>query len=234
MADYYTLVVALPWLQEQMEKCTQLPLSRIALEKRLTLLSDADRQLLNLAEQLYHLPSKGDSTLPDRDRVMQWQRQLDSFPSEALRASIGLRLEMQTLLAAFRYRRRPETSVEHFQGFGRWTPWIRRHWQEPFFGLETQVDYLEELGLLFEQGRTGDLQTRMDDYLWQNLLATERSHHFTLETVICFVLRWGLAEKRLSGDADAALTAFEGLSDELMHSSGIQQQLANMFEEFNA
>lgn len=234
MADYYTLVVALPWLHEQMEKCNQLPLSRIALEKRLSLLSDEDKRLLHLAEQLYHPLAKGDTSLPDRNRVMQWQQQLDSFPSAALRASIGLRLEMQTLLAALRYRRRSDTSAEHFQGFGRWTAWIRRHWQEPFFGLETQVDYLEELALLFEQGRTGDLQTRMDQYLWQNLLATERSHHFTLETVICFVLRWGLAEKRLSGDAEAALAAFEGLGDELMHSSGIQQQLEQMFEEFNA
>ncbi|QEW07873.1 DUF2764 family protein [Nitrincola iocasae] len=234
MADYYTLVVALPWLHEQMEKCTQLPLSRIALEKRLSLLSDADLQLLRLAEQLYHPVAKGDTSLPDRNRVMQWQQQVDRFPSEALRANIGLRLEMQTLLAALRYRRRPDTSAEHFYGFGRWAPWIRRHWQEPYFGLESQVDYLEELALLFEQGRTGELQNRMDQYLWRDLLATERSHHFTLETVICFVLRWGVAERRLSGDADAALTAFEALSGELMQSSGIQQQLEQMFEEFNA
>ncbi|KDE40315.1 V-type ATP synthase subunit C [Nitrincola lacisaponensis] len=229
MADYYTLVTGLPWLPEQMEKCTQLPLSRIALERRLTLLNETDQKVLRSAEALYH-PSLSNMQ-PDQARVQAWQQQVDQLPSETLRQVVGLRLEIQTLLAALRYRRRPDTQAEHFQGFGRWTQWIRQHWKEPLFGLEGRLEFLEHWGELFAQGQTGDLQTQVDLYLWRQLLAVERSHHFTLETVVCFVLRWGLAERRLRSDPDAALNEFQALGDALLQHSGIQQRLTQLFED---
>lgn len=231
MADYYTLVTSLPWLPEQIEKCTQMPLSRIALNRRLTLLNSIDQHYLASAEQMYH-PSLIEIQ-PDRERVQQWQKQIDELPSTVLRDVLMQRLEMQTLIAALRYRRRPNTSSEHFYGFGRWTEWIRHHWKEPLFGLESQVEPLEQWGELFTQGHTGELQFQMDRYFWRQLLAVERSHHFSLETVVCFVLRWGIAERRLNSDADTALNDFQTLGDALLHSSGIQQQLNTLFEDMN-
>ncbi|TVQ68756.1 MAG: DUF2764 family protein [Oceanospirillales bacterium] len=231
MADYYTLVTCLPWLPEQMEKCTQLPLSRIALNRRLTLLNAEDQQSLAIAEALYH-PSVT-KVQPDRERVQQWQKQIAELPSLVLQDLVTQRLEVQTLLAALRYRKRPNTSAEHFYGYGRLTEWIKSHWKEPLFGLETQIEPLEQWGELFNHEHTGDLQHQMDRYFWQQLLAVERSHHFTIETVVSFVLRWGIAERRLKSDADAALVDFQTLSDTLLHSSGIQQQLNSLFEDMN-
>ncbi|EXJ11336.1 DUF2764 family protein [Nitrincola nitratireducens] len=231
MADYYTLVTCLPWLPEQMEKCSQLPLSRIALNRRLSLLDSHDQQGLAVAEALYH-PNLA-NTQPDRERVLLWQKQIAELPSRVLQEVITQRLEIQTLLAALRYRRRPNTSAEHFYGYGRWTEWIRQHWKDPLFALETQIPLLERWGELFNQGHTGELQFEMDRYFWQQLLAVERSHHFSVETVVCFVLRWGIAERRLKSDADAALADFQLLSDTLLHNSGIQQQLNSLFEDIN-
>jgi len=231
VADYYTLVTCLPWLPEQMEKCTQLPLSRIALNRRLSLLGAEDLQRLAVAETLYH-PTLTDMQ-PDRERVQLWQKQIAELPSVVLQDVITQRLEIQTLLAALRYRRRPNTSAEHFYGYGRWTEWIRHHWKEPLFALETQIAPLEHWGELFNNGHTGDLQFQIDRYFWQQLLAVERSHHFSVETVVSFVLRWGIAERRLKSDADAALADFQILSDTLLHSSGIQQQLNSLFEDMN-
>lgn len=233
MSVYYTLVVSLPWLPEQMLKCKELPLSRIALDKRLTLLDDIDQQQLALAERLYHQDIAALWNGPDRDLVTRWQRQLDTIHSQVIRERITVRLELQTLLAALRYRQRSDTSAEHFRGFGRWTEQIRRHWQEPLFGLEERIPYLSEMGPLFQQGLSGDLQEQLDAFLWQDLLRSERSHHFSLETVVCFVLRWGLAEKRLLSDADQALAHFESMSAELLDTSGIQRQLEQRFEEFS-
>jgi len=231
VADYYTLVTCLPWLPEQMEKCTQLPLSRIALNRRLTLLSEEDQQSLAIAEALYH-PSVTE-VQPDRERVQQWQKQIAELPSLVLQELVTQRLEVQTLLAALRYRKRPNTSAEHFYGYGRLTEWIKSHWKEPLFALETQIEPLEQWGELFNHEHTGDLQHQMDRYFWQQLLAVERSHHFSIETVVSFVLRWGIAERRLKSDADTALVDFHTLSDTLLHSSGIQQQLNSLFEDMN-
>ena len=231
MADYYTLVTCLPWLPEQMDKCTQLPLSRIALNRRLTLLSAEDQQCLAVAESLYHLSVT--EVQPDRERVKQWQKQIVELPSLILQDLITQRLEVQTLLAALRYRKRPNTSAEHFYGYGRLTEWIKTHWKEPLFALETQVQPLEQWGELFNHEHTGDLQYQIDRYFWQQLLAVERSHHFSIETVVSFVLRWGIAERLLKSDADTALVDFHTLSDTLLHSSGIQQQLNSLFEDMN-
>lgn len=231
MSSYYTLVTCLPWLPEQIEKCHQLPLSRIALNRRLSLLSAEDQQSLAMAETLYH-PALSDIQ-PDRERVRQWQKQVDAMPTSVLRDLLTERLELQTLMAALRYRQRPNTSPEHFYGFGRWSEWIRQHWKEPLFGLEGQVDRLEHWGELYSQGHTGDLQFQIDRYFWQRLLAVERNYHFTLETVVSFVLRWGIAERRLNSNAETALNDFQALGDALLHSSGIQQQLNTLFEDMN-
>lgn len=231
MANYYTLVTSLPWLPEQMEKCTQLPLSRIALNRRLSLLSDEDQNNLSVAEALYH-PTITE-VQPDRERVQQWQKQIAALKSPVIQQLITQRLEIQTLLAALRYRKRPNTSAEHFYGYGRLTEWIKNHWKEPLFALEGQIEPLEKWGELFNHEHTGDLQHHIDRYFWQQLLAEERNHHFTIETVVSFVLRWGIAERRLKSDADAALVDFQTLSDTLLHSSGIQQQLNSLFEDMN-
>lgn len=231
MADYYTLVTSLPWLPEQMEKCTQLPLSRIALNRRLTLLSAIDQRQLEVAENLYH-PALNDIQ-PDRERVQLWSKQLQELSSLTLQEIIIQRLEVQTVIAALRYRQRSNTSAEHFVGFGRWTEWIRHHWKEPCFALEKQIAPLEHWCELFNHQLTGELQYQLDRYAWQSLLATERNHHFTIETVISFVLRWGIAERRLKSDSDTALTDFQHLSDTLINSSGIQQQLNRLFEDMN-
>lgn len=231
MADYYTLVASLPWLPEQMEKCNQLPLSRIALNRRLSLLSDMDQQSLAVAEALYH-PALSDAQ-PDKACVQHWQAQIDAIPSLRLQEILIERLEIQTLIAALRYRQRPQTSPEHFVGFGRWSQWIRQHWKEPCFALERHLAYLEPWCELFNQHLTGDLQQHLDRYCWQQLLAAERNHHFSLETVICFVLRWGIAERRLNSDAENALADFQALSDTLIDRSGIQLQLNQLFEDMN-
>ncbi|KAA0876490.1 hypothetical protein [Nitrincola tapanii] len=233
MSAYYTLVTSLPWLPEKMQRCRDLPISRIALDRRLSLLADEDKQRLQWAEALYHRFASRISLQPDQDWVKEWQTLCLKIDSAPLHECILLRLEMQTLLAALRYRQRDRTQAEHFRGIGRWTQRIQQHWQEPLFGLEGAIPYLEEMGKLFQQGLSGDLQTFMDDYLWQDLLRVERSEHFTFETVACFVLRFGLAEQRLQSDADAALTYFATLSDDLMQHSGIERQLEQMFEDFS-
>ena len=230
--SYYTLVTALPDLPP-LAKCKQLPISRIALERRLTMLSDEDHQQLKLAENLFRFTSDEQTYLSDQKRVYQWQSQLQQIHSEPVRHCLMQRLEWQSILAALRQRQQPEHGPEQFYGFGRWVTRIRQHWHEPAFGLETALPLLAELQPLMQKGAAGEVEQQINHWLWQQLLRTERSHHFSLETVICFVLRWGLAEKQIQNDADKALAAFESMAEELISAPVVREHIASAFEELS-
>lgn len=227
--SYYTLVTALPDLPP-LARCQQLPISRIALERRLTMLSDADRLQLRLAEQLYH-PDLTQPARPDPEQIRFWQEQLNQIHSEDLRFCIQLRLEWQSILAALRQRQQGEQGPEAFFGFGRWTNRIRQHWHEPTFALEDAMPLIRTLQPLMQQGAAGEVEQQLNHWLWQNLLHTERSHAFSTETVICFVLRWGLAEKQICNDASQALATFDHLAGSLLSTPMIKAHLESAFEE---
>lgn len=228
--SYYTLVTALPDLPA-LAKCRQMPISRIALDRRLTMLSEEDLQQLKRAESLYYFDAQQLEGLSDQRRVYQWQYQLNEIESEQIRQCIQERLEWQSLLAAMRQRQQGDKGPEQFYGFGRWTTRIRQHWHEPTFGLETALPLLAELQPLMQKGAAGEVEHQINQTLWQQLLRVERSHHFALETVICFVLRWGLAEKQIQNDAEQALAAFETMADTLIATPVIRQSITSAFEE---
>lgn len=230
--SYYTLVTALPDLPP-LAKCKQMPISRIALDRRLTMLTDEDQQQLKLAESLYDFGSKKPEALSDQKLVYQWQYQLTQIESEEVRQCIQNRLEWQSLLAALRQRQQADKGPEHFYGLGRWTTRIRQHWHEPAFGLETALPLLAELQPLMQKGAAGEVERQVNNWLWQNLLRIERSHHFSIETVICFVLRWGLAEKQIQNDADQALEAFESMAEVLIDAPVIREHIESAFEELS-
>ena len=231
MTHYYTLVCALPNLPN-LAACKQLPISRIALDRRLTMLSDEDLLQLQLAEKLYHQSELSLQNLPDQPLIKDWQRQLEKITSKTIQERISLRLEWQTLLAALRYRREGH-SPENFYGYGRWTGLIRSHWHDPLFGLDTAMPFFGKLQPLLNKGHSGELEDQLNALLWKDLLFVERSHQFTLETVICFVLRWGFAEKHIKSDAALALDSFKRMSEQLLGTPAITQHLESAFEELS-
>lgn len=228
--DYYTLVTALPELPP-LAKCKALPISRIALDKRLSMLSEADQQQLHQAETLYHQSTDFDHGLPDQSRIQQWQLGLAAIASDTLRERIQLKLEWQSLLAALRYRQHSRLPPEQFHGLGRWTQRIRRHWHEPLFALEHALPLLAELQPLLQQQQSAALERHLADWLWRDLLFTERSHAFAFEAVACFVLRWGLAENHLNSNADQAQQTFEQLTEQLLAMPAITDAIATAFED---
>lgn len=230
--SYYTLVAALPVLPP-LAKCKQLPISRIALERRLTMLEEEDSKQLRLAESLYHFARNPQPAMSDQKLVYQWQSQLEQIHSPVIRECIQLRLEWQSLMAAIRQRQQGDKGPEQFFGFGRWTTRIRQHWQEPTFGLEDAMPLLSKLQPAMQKGAAGEVEKQMNTWLWNNLFQIERSHGFQLETVICFVLRWGIAEKQIKNDAEQALEAFESMAEALISAPVIKDHIESAFEELS-
>ena len=230
--SYYTVVAALPDLPP-LARCKQLPISRIALERRLTMLEEEDLKQLRLAESLYHFTRSPQQAVSDQKLVYQWRSQLEQIHSPIIRECIQLRLEWQSLIAAIRQRQVGDKGPEQFFGLGRWTTRIRQHWQEPTFGLEGAMPLLNQLQPKMLKGDAGEVEAQMNALLWQNLFQVERSHAFTLETVVCFVLRWGIAEQQIENDAGQALKAFESMAEALVSAPVIKEYIESAFEELS-
>lgn len=225
MSGYYTLITALPWLPD-LEQCKQMPLSRIALDQRLTMLSDGDRQQLALIEQLYYPDEQQLRAMTDKEVVQQWADQLSHVQSEVLRQRILFHLELRTLLAALRNRSAGMENSALFFGMGRWLPRIRKHWFEPGFGLEEVCPQLQPLQRVLAKQDAMLVEQTLNQWLWRDLALSEKQHGFSFEALTCFVLRWGIAERHLNYDSDTALKEFNRANLQLLEITGLEQQLA--------
>jgi len=225
VSDYYTLITALPWLPE-LDQCKQMPLSRIALDQRLTMLSDEDRQQLALIESLYYPNDQTLRGLTDKEVVQQWSDSLKRVVSEVMQQRLVFHLELRTLLAALRSRAAGMENSAHFYGVGRWLPRIRKHWFEPSFGLEEVCPQLQPLQRVLAKGDAMLLEQTINQWLWHDLALSEKQQAFSFNALACFVLRWGIAERHLNYDAEVALQEFNQANIQLLQMTGLEQQLA--------
>lgn len=228
--QYYTLVAALPELPP-LAQCRQLPISRIALERRLSMLEDADREQLAVAQALYVGAQQAVVTEPDMNTVRHWQQQLAAVHCPRVQQRIALRLEWQTLLAALRYRVLGQLEPQQFYGVGRWTQHIRRHWHEPLFGLEQALPLLPTLAAPLLKGDAAEVEQRLAQWCWRDLMFHERSSGFGFAAVACFVLRFALAERHIAADGARALQRFHALGDALLAQPAVRAAMHSVLEE---
>jgi len=208
MADYYTLVPALPALAP-LHKLQELPCSTLKLEQRLGMLSEPDRAQLECALRLCQRERLGDEALSDADEVQQWQRELAQIADPALRVLVSDYLESRTLVAALRYRQAGQQSGAEFQGFGERLWLIRRNWQQPLFGLEGQFPWLVRAREALESGQARTLELLLLERFWERLRRFEQVQMFSFAAVAAYRLRWALAEYRLRWDGEQAQQSFD-------------------------
>lgn len=208
--DYYTLIPALPWLAP-LTRLRELPCSTLKLEQRLTMLSREDQQQLRLALSLCRPERPGDEVLSDADEIASWQQQLARLESEPLRQLIEDHLETRSLMAALRYRRAGLADGRDFKGVGSRAWLVRRHWQQPMFGLERQFPWLEHAHAALEKGDSRALEMMLLEQFWQRLWQVQQLQGFSFAAVAAYRLRWALAEYRLRWDGDEAQNHFDSL-----------------------
>jgi len=224
VSSYYTLITALPWLPD-FEQCKQMPLSRIALDQRLTMLDSFDQQQLSLVEALYFPDNAYLQGNTDQQLVTLWRQQADKVVSDILRQRINFSHELMAIIAAFRSRAAGMENPELFHGLGRWLPRIRKHWFEPGFGLEEFFPPLRKITNAQAKENPALLEQALNQLLWRDLVRTEREAHFSFESVVCFVLRWNIAARHLQQNGDKALQQFNLTTGHLLKQSGLSQQL---------
>jgi hypothetical protein len=189
------------------------PLSRLRLEQRLRVLEPEDAHTLHclteILDFIHHSMDVTDAELVRRTLALEGE-----LPSEPLRDLLRFRMEMRTLLAAQRRRRRGEAGPPGpGWGYGRWVAQIERNRHEPGFRLERFFPWVTESERLLRADDSLGLERLKLAVTWAHLGRVGEGHWFDFEAVVLYVLRWDLIARWTGQDGEAALSRFDALGD---------------------
>ena len=210
---YIMLMSSLPGA-ERLFLAKRPPLSRLKLDRRLSVLAPEDTRELKLAEQVLHW-GEISINLTDREIVARAKKALKETNNETVRRLIRDRLEIRTCMAAIRRRARGEQApkAETVWGFGRWTGHIARNWNEKAFGLDRVFPWLAEADKLYRAGDTLALQRLILAEAWKSANRLKGEHHYDFVAVVVYVLKWNILDRWSRYDGAQASVRFEELTD---------------------
>jgi hypothetical protein len=210
---YVVLMASLPPLGTLFEAATP-PISRIRLESRLGLLEPAD---LHTLEQIANLIawSAQPQERSDAAFVAEANRFLATNGSPTLRRLVTERLEMRTIVAALRRRRRGEAQPPSGEvwGFGEWVGLIERHWSAPTFQLDGLFPWVRQAQELLEKDDLIGFERLQFAVVWAMLNRLGEGHHFDFEALIIYLARWSLVSRWSGYKAESAVVRFRELVD---------------------
>lgn len=219
--QYYTLVTSLPHLP-RFDRAKRLPINREQLEQRLLMLSDADAAVVQLAERFLnwqHQPIER----TDEEMVAFHQKVLAASDNPVLHEMIGFRMDMRTVLAALRRRRRGEgpPASDAAWGIGALVQDIWRHWHDSFFRLESRFPWLPEVARLLDEDESLELERRTMNIVWDHLGQIVDFNGFGFDVVLAYLFRWDITARWLSYEPKAAAERFERLVTEAIGNDAV-------------
>ena len=208
--QYVTLIAALPPHNPELFETKQPSISRLQLEDRLSMLTQEDAGQLSMIEDLLHwerLPiSTTDEVLLPRIRQV-----LDQLEEPLLKEIVEWRLDLRTILAALRLRRRGRSAPPAEWGYGRWTRRIEAHWNEPGMGLESLHPWVIDADQMLRQNDHYKLERMLLSQVWRYYQRIADDHYFDFEAVVIYVLRWSITARWSRYNVKAAEQRFDHL-----------------------
>lgn len=213
---YITLIAALPSLGKSYQVDIP-PLSRYQLEKRLKLLTDEHRRLLEEIESVLHWDHLN-SHYDDRELIHSAHAVMEKLTHKhynTIREIINWRLNLRTLLAAFRYREKGEdlSKISCQWGVGELMRHIENNWSHSYFNLQHRYRWLPELQQKLQAQDTIAVEKILFDATWRYLRSSGANHVFDFTAVVRYVLMWNLVARWSSYDADRGVAHFQELVD---------------------
>lgn len=209
MGRYYQLVASLPRLVH-FEVAERLAPSPQRLAERLALLEPQDARDLALAQSIvaWQAHPTGRSEV---EAIALVYAVLPQILNQNLVEFVAFRLELRTLMAALRRRRRGESAPQGRWGVSPRTGWIERHWSEPHFGLAHAVPWIVQARELLERGEAASLEKHLMNQTWVRLARTAERHPFAFEEVFAYYFRWDIVQRHLTYDPTVAGARFRSL-----------------------
>ncbi|MFD2111078.1 DUF2764 family protein [Thiorhodococcus fuscus] len=221
---YAMLLSALPY-HGPLFGAKQTPLSRFRLHQRLVQLDPTDASDITILGQLLDWTHQNPSR-SDEQAMTEAKRQVAEIANPFARDLAVWRLELRTLIAALRRRRRGDLAPEDNRwGYGRWTDTIRRNWTESAFGLQGVFPWLPEGARMIALGDALGLERLLLQTVWNHLEGISGGHHFDFEAVVVYVMRWDLIARWTSYQDEGGLDRFDALVANAMADVNLERMI---------
>lgn len=208
---YITLVSSLPYLHHPFVTRAR-PLTRVQLNRRLKMLTDADAATLARIENALRWAAI--DPLSDNATQAEHARQLvAALPEGTLREAVRRRFELRALVAALRRRRDGKGPPERAAalGYHRRARTIQANWDAASFGLDVDAPWVPDADELLREGDSLELERKLMSLVWDDLVKLARGHLFDFVTVALYVLRWDLIDRWMRYDGEAARARCDAL-----------------------
>lgn len=207
---YIALVSSLP-SSERLFGSKLPPLSRLRLERRLSALTTKDRAILRDIESVMRWSAYGMDDTSD-DAIKRAKALLAGLENETLRSVVVERLDLRTVIAALRIRKRGDAVPAKPWSFSRLTGHIMANWSDRTFKLDSRMPWLPNAVTLLEKQDPLGLERHILDVTFRQLQRHAGRHLFDFEAVVIYVLKWNIFDRWARADARAATHRFEALA----------------------
>jgi len=210
---YYQLVASLPALPD-FRRARLLPLSRLRLEERLSLLHADDWKDLTRAQSLlsWHRQPVSRTT---GEFLAMYDEVVARNVNRELMSMVEFRMNARTVMVALRQRRQGKAAPSGRWGTGSYTRIIGSRWTEPEFGLGAVFPWIPEAQSFLERGDAMELEKLLMGQTWKKLSQISDAHPFGFEQVFAFAYKWDIVHRWLSYDSEKARDRFEELISEV-------------------
>lgn len=210
---YALLITSLPAHKHLLFDEKHTPLSRLQLDKRLTLLDEQDASDLLKISGLLHWPQIKNEI--DSSFVNKTLSSIASIDNDFVKNIIIWRLELRIILAALRMRNQglKQAPDKKLFGFDSWHFYISNYWHEADFGLSQQLPWVAKVNELLLAKQSFQLEQLLLNIVWEHYQRYSQGHYFDFEAVIIYVLRWDMISRWCGNDKTAAVDRFNRLLD---------------------
>ncbi|MBY0585646.1 hypothetical protein K2X85_00620 [bacterium] len=193
--SYTFLMSSLPPMPPRFD-VARLPISAAALEERLSRLAEQD---LRLVEQMRDLLfwDRMDLAATDEEVLGRWKTFLNTARNGVAREIVSLRMDVRTIVAALRSRRR---GLPLPASFSPWMPTIRRNLGEPSLGLGTRFPWIATLDRYLAEGNVDDADRLLLGNIYEQWSRLAAGRPASLEAVLLYVARWDVIHRFVSRD----------------------------------
>jgi hypothetical protein len=210
--SYHMLVSSLPPLPPRFEGA-RLPISLERLQDRLRMLEPEDAQEMGrMLAVLRWSRQFGESE--DAAVVTRYRELMHAITNPLVREVLTVGLDVRMITTALRRRRRGMGPPP--LGIGQWVEQIRRHFNQPDFGLAHVYPALNQVGPLLEQGDVLSVYRALTAALWKDLKQRADEYSFSFEAVVLYLARWNIMAQSQQLQAERGRPVFEALVREVL------------------
>ena len=209
---YYTLIGSLPALPRHFEEAERVPISKLRLMEVLRMLEPDDAKVIKeVANFLAWERQPLERT--DGDMIARFDRFMTTVDNRFAQDLIRYSLSVRSIIAALRCRR---LGLDPPGGIEPVASRIARGWSHPDFRLGNQYSWIGEVDAKLNSSAPLDVERELLNVTWRRAGRLADRFHFVFETVVLYLIRWGIVYRWTQRDAAAGQQKFEQLVSDAM------------------